>query len=47
MSFKLKQEINEPFVLNNLMEDYLGVDLELINRFAMNMKMGHFLSFLS
>jgi hypothetical protein len=37
MSFKLKKEINDPFVLNNLMKDYLGVDLEL-NRFAMNMK---------
>jgi hypothetical protein len=38
MSFKLKEEINDPFALNNLMEDYLGVDLEFINRFTMNMK---------
>jgi hypothetical protein len=38
MSFKVKEEMNDPFVLNNLMEDYLGVDLELTNKFAMNMK---------
>jgi len=38
MSFKLKEEFKDPFVLNNSMEDYIGVDLELINRFAMNMK---------
>jgi len=31
MSFKLKEKINDPFVLNNLMKDYLGVNLELIN----------------
>jgi hypothetical protein len=38
MNLKLKEEINNLFVLNNLVEDYLGVDLELINRFAMSMK---------
>jgi hypothetical protein len=38
MNLKLKEEINNLFVLNDLMEDYLGVDLELINRFAMSMK---------
>jgi hypothetical protein len=51
MNFKLKEEMNYPLVLNNLIDDYACLNIEL-GTLAMNMKkevyevIDYFLSFL-